>query len=54
MIRILRFLFTGSWHEHNWETVRTDRLVDENRVAIGSRHILRCKECGKISWMDCL
>jgi len=27
MIRLLRFLITGSWHEHKWEIYDTDEIT---------------------------
>jgi hypothetical protein len=51
MIRILKFLFTGSWHEHQWEVIEKGSLKQGGRV-IGYRHILQCKHCGNIKHVD--
>jgi hypothetical protein len=59
MLRLIKFLFTGDWHLHQWQE------IDKQRVLRGAdteyiRYISKCKHCGKIkhynaitSW-DCL
>lgn len=51
MYRILKFLFTGSWHEHQWEVIQKGTLGYNGRVS-GYRHILQCKHCGDIKHVD--
>ncbi len=46
MIRLLRFLITGDWHLHKWETISHHRCVDDS----GSEWIrfhCRCTICGQ-------
>lgn len=51
MWRILKFLFTGSWHEHEWETLKDVGLNGEFG-AKGRRYTCRCKHCGKYKKFD--
>lgn len=51
MIRLLKFLFTGSWHEHNWTVIESGTLGSNGRVN-GHRHILQCSGCGNIKHKD--
>jgi hypothetical protein len=47
MIRLIKFLFTGSWHEHKWK-ILTERIVN---TADGQRLIMyecQCETCGTI------
>lgn len=50
MWRLIKFLFTGSWYVHNWETKEErDRYYNDghnSRYRIGKSVYLRCKECG--------
>lgn len=47
MIRLIRFLFTGDWHLHEWEEVeRGERRWGRSKV--GNYYDCRCKHCGKI------
>jgi hypothetical protein len=51
MWRLLKFLVTGDWHLHEWETVSTGPLArfDRDRnvsVKVGDYINLRCKHCG--------
>lgn len=56
MLRILRFLWTGSWHEHIWETVKTVEVDGGYRGCPPSRtwtrFYCRCKVCGTIKKFD--
>lgn len=57
MLRLLRFLFTGSFHEHEWET---DRIIEVYTVDTdngyrrvsdtpsATKYVLKCKICGNI------
>lgn len=53
MIRLLKFLFTGSWHEHIYEPVeqfKCNTWSDDRSsrpVAITHTYVSRCT-CGKI------
>jgi hypothetical protein len=49
MLRLLRFLITGSWHEHTYE------IIEERAVCSGCQgaekgfiYVSRCTVCGKI------
>lgn len=48
MFRLLKFLFTGSWHEHKWETIDKKKVKYE-RGDVTTRFYLRCTECGTIT-----
>ena len=50
MIKLLRFLWTGSWHEHDWETQERILFFDDDsgKRPIATKYILRCKHCGTI------
>lgn len=50
MIRLLRFLWTGSWHDHQWETIGQNSFTDDWGLWLrhGTQHILQCKTCGNI------
>ena len=48
MKKLLRFLWTGSWHDHYWEVYKTTTIVDEDDVRIGDKYTLRCKHCGEM------
>ena len=55
MIRLLKFLITGSWHEHKWEIYRTSNVTeypdgDKNRMPVGyvTTYIQKCAVCGKL------
>lgn len=43
MIRILRFLWTGSWHEHVWETLQQVPCIDPSDGRRWTRFYCRCK-----------
>lgn len=47
MIRLLKFLFTGSWHEHKWVIIkeRTVNTDEEGRFFI---YECQCVTCGEI------
>lgn len=49
MIRILRFLWTGSWHEHEWDFVEQINVwYDFNNDNAPRRrdNVCKCKHCG--------
>jgi len=53
MLRLIRFLITGSWHEHEWVVIREGELTS-HCGARGTRYILQCKTCGDIKNKDIL
>lgn len=53
MIRLLKFLFTGTWHEHKWETIGRGTL-HQGRSLVGQRYTLRCTQCGDVKCKDML
>ena len=51
MIRLIRFIFTGDWHRHEWEWLRVDVTSTCDKEGIWNHtqwDITRCKHCGKI------
>lgn len=52
MWRIFKFLFTGSWHEHTWETIKEGKIVNDYDEYIGTYHNLRCTKCGNLKKVD--
>jgi len=52
MIRLLRFLITGSWHEHTWEVIDqyNTQLLDDDERPYGYVHtyVQKCTICGKL------
>jgi len=54
MIRLLRFIITGSWHEHKWETEDKDEVtiwLDENSkipMRYVTTYVQKCVVCGKL------
>lgn len=53
MWRILKFLFTGDWHLHQWEKKETSRTFSssysgDGELPVKIYWILQCKECGNI------
>jgi hypothetical protein len=47
MIRLIKFLFTGSWHEHKWETIKV-RTVESDSGGRWFVYECKCETCGKI------
>lgn len=52
MFRILKFLITGSWHEHKWVVISVG-TVNFGGHSVGNRYTLRCSECGNIKYKEC-
>ena len=52
MLRILRFLWTGSWHEHKWKIIEKLRVFREGDVEQGIpiyfERVCQCEHCGTI------
>lgn len=46
MLRILRFIFTGDGHKHEWEWVNTKRVTDEDGFILYYRIVHKCNVCG--------
>ena len=54
MIRLLKFLFTGDWHLHQWEQLQKTYLMDPESITgrhVGVRYDLKCKHCGNIKFV---
>jgi len=51
MWRLLKFIVTGSWHEHEWEIIQECNLTDDFGAS-GQRYHCRCVKCGKITKFD--
>jgi hypothetical protein len=58
MLRILKFLFTGTWHKHVWTEIHHEKVSARPRwmrhetelsgwVHVGHSYIMECKVCGK-------
>lgn len=50
MIRLIRFLFTGDWHLHQWETIKETPCSGDGEK--WTRFYCRCKHCGKHKTFD--
>jgi len=54
MLKLLRFLITGSWHEHKWEIVKEfvtkiySWNCDDKPNKIQHLYIQKCEGCGKL------
>jgi len=52
MIRLLRFLITGSFHEHQYKIIQRISIYDSERPELKNpiyyQYVSRCEECGKI------
>ena len=48
MLRLLRLLFTGDWHLHEWEDIRKSKLYDADSYLKGYSYVQKCKHCGKL------
>lgn len=51
MLRLLKFLFTGDWHLHQWEVIARNGCNNELGAA-WTRYYCRCKHCGVIKKFD--
>ncbi len=53
MMRIIRFIITGSWHEHKWVKVERYEVVrSDTKAIIGVKYILKCEICGNIKSVE--
>ena len=50
MLRLLRFLLTGDFHLHKWETISNKRC--EGDYGTWTRYYVRCIHCGIIKKID--
>ena len=51
MLRLLRFLWTGSWHEHKWKQVDSTNVFVKEIDTDRPNYIiltLQCETCGEI------
>jgi len=50
MWRLIKFLFTGDWHTHNWEILKEVpvRSIYDNNQLGGTRYYCKCDKCGEI------
>ena len=49
MLKLLRFLLLGTWHDHRWEILRTvNVVVSEGSLPVYTKYVLRCSDCGKM------
>lgn len=48
MLRLIRFLFTGDWHLHEWVEVKTIKRANRSNQTCGLIYVSKCKYCGKI------
>lgn len=51
MLRLLKFLFTGDWHLHVWQTVDVSPCSDDDGRR-WNRYYCRCKHCGTVRKFD--
>lgn len=53
MIRLLRFLFFGDYHLHQWAIIEElDRTNKFTGLVTAKTRILQCKHCGKLKQFD--
>jgi hypothetical protein len=48
MIRLFRFIITGSWHMHKWIPVNMVTIIDSRNKPVGHEYIRKCEVCGAI------
>ena len=55
MLRLLRLLITGSWHEHEWEIIKEINVYVNPRDEMpeSRRFILQCSICGNVKRKRC-
>ena len=51
MLRLFRFLFTGDWHMHNWQTLEKVTCSDPDGGR-WYRYYCKCTVCGKHKKFD--
>lgn len=47
MLKLIRFLITGSWHQHTYEVIK-EYDVSYNDGYLYRVYVSRCTKCGKI------
>ncbi len=45
MLRLLRFLWTGSWHEHKWKVIKETKVYNMTVSKELPDHLLYTQEC---------
>lgn len=50
MLRLIKFLFTGDWHLHEWEIIGKGDITGGgySTVTVGHYYNLQCKHCGNV------
>lgn len=49
MLRFLKFLFTGSWHEHNFKIIKEIRCYWKKKEdTVAYDYVQQCQTCGKL------
>ena len=49
MLKLLRFIWTGSWHEHEWEIYDHGKIIRDGGPR-ATWYDLRCKTCGSMRY----
>lgn len=58
MLRIIKFLFTGDWHLHQWETIEAKQMIRTTKDGFSTseveykKYTLRCEQCGEIKSVE--
>ena len=50
MYRLIKFLFTGDWHLHEWTILRESPITYTGCAAKGLNYHLQCKHCGAMKF----
>ena len=55
MLRILRFLYSGDWHLHEWETINEVkvRYHASDPMPYKTKYVCKCRHCGVITKFNC-
>jgi len=50
MLKLFNFLWTGSWHDHEWEIIETSNVYEYSDAPMkcGNKYTLQCKTCGNL------
>lgn len=57
MLRLLKFIFTGDWHLHEWEIEKERDMVMRNSLGKEKSYIeyvQKCKHCGELKIFNTL
>ena len=57
MLKLIRFLITGSWHEHKWEIIKETPVqnfdgITRQPTGKFTRYTMQCKGCGDIKFIE--